>query len=72
MILIKLLENMDRVIPYDVLFSYAWTSYEDASIDALRTHVYNLRKVLKNYGFDIISYPGVGYILKHEKSTESI
>lgn len=72
MILIKLLENIGGVTSYNTLFSYAWVSYEDASIDALRTHVHNLRKVLRNYGFDIISYPGVGYTLRYEKSTESV
>lgn len=72
MILIKLLENIGGVTSYNTLFSYAWTYYEDASIDALRTHVHNLRKILRNYGFDIISYPGVGYTLRYEKSAESV
>jgi len=72
MILIKLLENVGKVTSYNTLFSYAWSSYEDASIDALRTHVYNLRKLLRNYGFDIISYPGIGYTLKYEKSKEPV
>uniref|UniRef100_A0A7C5SYX3 Response regulator transcription factor n=1 Tax=Thermocrinis ruber TaxID=75906 RepID=A0A7C5SYX3_9AQUI len=72
MILIKLLENVGKVTSYETLFSYAWSSYEDASIDALRTHVYNLRKILRNYGFDIVSYPGIGYTLKYENSKESV
>jgi DNA-binding response OmpR family regulator len=72
MILIKLLENVGKVTSYETLFSYAWSSYEDASIDALRTHVYNLRKILRNYGFDMVSYPGIGYTLKYEKSKESV
>jgi DNA-binding response OmpR family regulator len=72
MILIKLLENVGKATSYETLFPYAWSSYEDASIDALRTHVYNLRKILRNYGFDIVSYPGIGYILKYEKSKESV
>jgi two-component system response regulator QseB len=72
MILIKLLENVGKVTSYETLFFYAWSSYEDASIDALRTHVYNLRKILRNYGFDIVSYPGIGYTLKYEKSKESV
>ncbi len=72
MILIKLLENIGKVTSYDTLFSYAWSSYEDASIDALRTHVHNLRKLLRNYGFDIVSHPGVGYTLRYEKSKEPV
>lgn len=70
MILIKLIENIGRITPYEKLLSYAWSSYEDATIESLRTHVHYLRKALRKYGFDIISYVGIGYALKHEKTTK--
>lgn len=67
MILIKLLENAEKVIPYQILLRYAWDSNEEISLESLRTHVYNLRKILKSYGYTILSYPGVGYMIKKQE-----
>ncbi len=65
MLLIKLVEHAEKVVTYNTLMSYSWGVYEDACMESLRTHVYKLRKLLKFYNYDIISYPGIGYMLKY-------
>ncbi len=65
MLLIKLVENAESIVPYETLLSYAWGSHEEACMESLRTHVHKLRKVLREFSFDILSYPGIGYMLKY-------
>lgn len=65
MLLIKLVEHAEKVVTYNTLLSYAWGSYEDACMESLRTHMHKLRKLLRAYNYDILSYPGIGYMLKY-------
>lgn len=65
MILIKLVENPEKLVTYETLISYAWGLHDEVCMESLRTHVHKLRKILREYGFDILSYPGIGYMLKH-------
>lgn len=53
-----LLKNKQKTIPYEVIEAYVWGE-EIASIDALRTLVYNIRK--KTYPKFLINNSGIGY-----------
>ncbi|ADC89928.1 two component transcriptional regulator, winged helix family [Thermocrinis albus DSM 14484] len=71
LILIKLMENAEKPVTYQSLMSYAWDITEAPDMFSLRTHVHNIRKILKEVGLDIVSYRGIGYMLvkddRHKK-----
>ena len=63
LILSRLARNVDRIIPTQVLWEYAWGEHEPFKQVTLRVYIYHLRQKLSPFGLTIKSLISVGYSL---------
>ena len=63
LILSRLARNVDRVVPTQVLWEYAWSKLEPCNAATLRVYIHHLRQKLQPFGISIKSLISVGYCL---------
>jgi DNA-binding response OmpR family regulator len=63
LILSRLARSVDRIVPTQVLWVYAWGAHEPCNPATLRVYIYHLRQKLQPFGIRIKSLISVGYCL---------
>jgi two-component system alkaline phosphatase synthesis response regulator PhoP len=63
LILSRLARNVDRIVPQQALWEYAWGEHEPLKPATLRVYIYHLRKKLLPFGLSIKRLISVGYRL---------
>jgi len=63
LILSRLARNIDRIVPTQALWEYAWGGHDPCNAAMLRVYVYHLRKKLLPFGLNVKTLISVGYCL---------
>jgi DNA-binding response OmpR family regulator len=70
LILSRLVRSVERIVPSEEIWKYAWRTDKPIKIESLHVYMYRLRAQLLPYGLRIETMVNVGYRLMIEKKED--